>query len=292
MKNKGFIIFIIILLVCLCIGVTVLFIKLLNGEFNFSKFSFTSESKTLVLDKTYELEFSKIKINTEAGNVYIKTNNENNIKVLIYSEKNANINTNDELNIDVPSKSCHGMCFNQKIARIEVYIPSIYDKQIAIENDYGNIKIDKFMNADIEIIEDSGNVDIEGANYVDIENDYGNITIDKVNSAYIIESAGNVKIGTVDNLKVENDYGNIEIKKVLNHVDIIEDCGNVEIDELFINEDSKIVNNLGNIKIRNTNEIFIKATTDLGKVQINNNYEKSDITLTIENDCGDIKVNN
>ena len=38
MKNKGFIIFIIILLVCLCIGVTLLFIKLLNGEFNFSKF--------------------------------------------------------------------------------------------------------------------------------------------------------------------------------------------------------------------------------------------------------------
>ena len=55
MKNKGLIIFLIVLLVCVCIGLTILFIKLLNNDFSFAKLSFSSESKSLVLDKTYEL---------------------------------------------------------------------------------------------------------------------------------------------------------------------------------------------------------------------------------------------
>lgn len=292
MKNKGLIIFLIVLLVCVCIGLTILFIKLLNTDFSFAKLSFSSESKSLVLDKTYELDFSKIKINTDAGNVYVKTNNEDNIKVLIYSEKNPIVNETDELSIDGLSNECHGLCINQKINRIEIYLPSTFDKEITININYGNVKIDKFMNADMIIYEDSGNIDILGGNNIKVENDYGNITIDEVNSANIKEAAGNVEIGTVTNLKVENDYGNIEVEKVLNHVYIEEDCGNVEIDDLNINENSKIINNLGNIKIKNTNEIKINATTDLGKIEINNNYENSDVVLTLENDCGDIRVKN
>ena len=39
-------------------------------------------------------------------------------------------------------------------------------------------------------------------------------------------------------------------------------------------------------------KIKIVAETDLGDVKINENYKKSNITLEIKNDCGDIIVNN
>ena len=51
-------------------------------------------------------------------------------------------------------------------------------------------------------------------------------------------------------------------------------------------------NNLGDIKILNTNEIYFDAKTNLGDTKINNNYNKSEITLKIQNDCGDIEINN
>lgn len=293
MKNKSLIIGLIIILVIICAGLTVLFTNLLSGKLKFSNFKFNNESAELVLDEVYELDFSKIKVNTEAGNVYIKTNNENNVRVVIYGDKeNTTVDTTNGLSIDAKAKQCVGFCFNRKIYKLEIYLPENYDKEITINNNYGNIEIDKFINANMNIYEDCGNIEIIGANNVKVENDYGNIEIKEVNDADVKASAGNVEIGTVSNLKVQNDYGNVEVDKVLNYVNIEEDCGDVEIKDLNITIDSKITNDLGNIKINKTNEVYINASTDLGKVEVNNNYKDSLVTLTIENDCGDVKVNN
>ena len=73
---------------------------------------------------------------------------------------------------------------------------------------------------------------------------------------------------------------------------IKEDCGDVKIDSLNLKENSSIHNSYGDIKIGSTNEIYINAKTSLGDTKINNNYQKSYVTLTIDNSCGDIRVNN
>ena len=65
-----------------------------------------------------------------------------------------------------------------------------------------------------------------------------------------------------------------------------------KIDSLNLKENSSIHNSYGDIKIGSTNEIYINAKTSLGDTKINNNYQKSDVTLTIDNSCGDIRVNN
>ena len=70
------------------------------------------------------------------------------------------------------------------------------------------------------------------------------------------------------------------------------DCGDIEVNNINLNKNSYIKDEYGDIKIGNTNELYIDAKTNLGKVKIKNNYHKSDITLKIENDCGDIEVNN
>ena len=69
------------------------------------------------------------------------------------------------------------------------------------------------------------------------------------------------------------------------------DAGDVKINTLNITQNSNIEINAGDIKINQTNDIYIDAETDLGETKINNNNDKSEITLKIENNLGDIKVN-
>ena len=62
------------------------------------------------------------------------------------------------------------------------------------------------------------------------------------------------------------------------------DCGNAEIDTLSINENSNIEVDLGNIEIGSTNDIYIDASVDLGKTNINNNNRNSSVTLKVKCD--------
>ena len=55
---------------------------------------------------------------------------------------------------------------------------------------------------------------------------------------------------------------------------------------------SEISASLGNVEIRKTNEIYIDAKTTFGRTKVNNSYQKSDVTLTIKNQCGDIEIDN
>ena len=67
---------------------------------------------------------------------------------------------------------------------------------------------------------------------------------------------------------------------------------NIKIDKVQIAEDSYIKSDYGDVRIKETNDIYIDAKTDLGDVKINTNNRHSEITLKIEGDCGDIKVEN
>ena len=108
----------------------------------------------------------------------------------------------------------------------------------------------------------------------------------------IEEDCGDVVLGKVKNAFVKNHYGDIKIAEIGNQVLVESDCGDVKIGSVKLAEDSKITNSFGDIKIGQTNEIYIEAKTDLGDVKVNKNERHAEITLKIENDCGDIKVEN
>ena len=261
MKNKGLIITLIVFLSLIAISLLVFMISVINGSFNIKSFSNSYKvSNSIIYNETYNQDFEDIVVNTNSSDINIYNSDSNEIKVLIYGKENkADVsNNNNTLNISYKEKSCIGFCFNNTISKIEIYIPSTYSNIISINNDYGDINIDKFSNATINIEEDCGDVKVKEAN----------------------------------NITIENDYGDIKINKVNNYLNIKEDCGDVKIDNLNINKNSKIYNDYGDIKIDNTNDIYIKAKTDLGDTKINKNNRKADTILDIKNDCGDIIVNN
>lgn len=294
MKSKVLKILLIIFLSVLAIGITWFMISVMNGKFSLNNFRlFSSVSNELVLDEMYHIDFNKVDIKSSSGDVYIRESTTDEVKVIIYGNKeNITVNTNNnELNINIESEFCIGFCFGAN-SKVEVYLPNNYDKLIKISNEYGNIEIDSFKNATIDIEEKSGDVSVLKANIVKINNEYGNIEIGDVNEADVHDSAGNITINSVYDAKVKNEFGNIEIGTIFNSLDLKNDCGDIRTDNVILNKDSVIKNSLGNIKIGKTNEIYMEAKTELGNVKVKNNYPKSDVILKIENECGDIEVDN
>ncbi len=296
MKNKTLIIVLIVILSVLALTLATFMVVLLTnkGKFINFRFGYNHLSDKLIVDESYDIEFNKVRIRTDASDIEVNIADDDKFRVVIYSDNNnTKVDTvNNELSIVSEEKPCVGFCLNRKLSKVEVYIPENYEHQLDIENDFGDINIANFTGADIQIEEDCGDVNVSGGKNVVIDNDLGDITLDYAKEAQIEESAGDVEIGEVDEAIIQNNLGDIKINQVNHYLDVSDDCGDIEIDNVILSKDSTIKNNLGNIKVKTSSDIYIDADTDLGKVKINNQNKNADITLNIKNDCGDIIVNN
>ncbi len=295
MKNKKLIIALIIILSIIMIAVSVFFVGLLQNGFKVKSFRGELQSSNeLILNETYEEKFNKISVEATTSEIFIKRSDNGNFKAIIYGKKDdTKVDTKfDTLNIKISEKNCIGFCSSEKAAKVEIYLPEEYDGNIEIKNDYGDISIAEFLKANIDVEEDCGDVKILGGNIIEVDNSYGDIEIEKANIATINEDCGDVKISNINDVTLKSDYGDVEIKVVTNYLYVESDCGDIDIANVNLKKNSYIKDDYGDVEIGTTNELFIDAKTDLGDVKIKNNYHKADITLKIENDCGDIEVNN
>ena len=259
-SNKGLIIFLIVLLVIIIIGLIQFLVLCLNGNFNWMRFG-DRRSKNIIIDESYNFEeIRNIEIISDAGNITFEESEDETIRIVAYGENSDDCEislNNHKLKIDYSENfRINFFGFNSYSNDIKVYIPSNYSEEINIKSNYGNCMITDLEEATISVDSD----------------------------------CGNVILGKVKNLKVKCDLGNIEIGTILNKFNIENDCGNVTIDSIEIKEDSSIKSDLGDVEIRETNDIYVDAKVDLGHVEINNNNRNSDITLKIDSDCGNIKV--
>lgn len=294
MKNKPLIITLIIFLSLIVLGLISIFVGLINNKFNFKTINWSYKvSNELIYDQTFQEDLTNIKITADMSEIEIKYSDNESIKAQVYGEKEElkTDTNNHELNINYQGKSCIGFCFNKETSRIIIYLPKNYNQTLEIDNDYGDIKIKSFDQANIKIKADCGDVLVDGANKLDVNNDYGDIKVGKVNTLKVEEDCGDVIIDTVKKADIKNSYGDIEIKNVTEYIKIEEDCGDIEINNLNIIKDSSINNNYGDIEIEKTNDIYIDSKVDLGDNEIHSNNRQSNITLKITNDCGDVNVN-
>ena len=295
MKNNKTPIFLIVLLSLTIIALIFFMITMIDKKHHsYFKLGFiTKRIEELQLEETYKNTYDKINIVTDAADIEIKKSENEDIYLKIYSEKDhfKVLDNETELNIEVTQKKCVGLCINDKISKVELYLPENYNKEINIDNKYGDIEIASFENINFDIKEDAGDIKIEKASIVNINNNYGDIKINEIKNGTIKESAGDVEIQKVDSIDIKNNYGNTKINEINEYVKIDADAGDVKINTLNITKNSNIDINAGDIKINQTNDIYIDAETDLGETKINNNNDKAEITLKIESNVGDIKVN-
>ena len=294
MKNKKVIISLIIFLSILVILLSILFVKLLTNKFSFKSFKFSyNVSNTLVLDEVYNNDFDSIIIKSDSSDIYLKTSNDNSYRVVIYGDKDKTkvLTDNNILDISTKEKKCIGFCINRNINKVEVYIPKDYDKKININNKYGDITIEDFDKSNIEINEDCGDIKIDSAFNIKIKNSYGDTSINKANQIDINSDCGDIEIGDVANVVIKNSYGDISIEKIIEYLNIKDDCGNIDINSITLTKNSNIKSSYGDIKIKNIQDVYVDAKTSLGDTTINKNSRKSNIILNIDSSCGDISVN-
>ncbi len=291
MKNKSIIIILVVVLVLVGLGLIILMANLLGGSINFG---FGGVSDELVMDEFIDGDYSNISISTDMSEIMIKNSSDDRFRVVVYGykERTSFDKSNNELNIKTKAKSCFGFCFNQKASKVIVYVPSSYNKEMNVDNRYGDIEIEKFMDSKMTIVAKAGDVRIDGGREIDIKNDFGNIKIDNVRTLRAKASCGNIKVGEAEYVDIKNDYGDIDVDSVTNYLNIEESCGDIEIGSIDLKNNSRIKNSLGNINIGSTNEVYIDAKVDLGESKINNNYREAKVELEVENNCGNITVDN
>ena len=256
MKNKGLVITMIILLTIIVAILIVILCLGISGKISFMGF-IRAKSKDIVYDEKYETEkIEKISIKSSAGDIKFEESDDKKIRVVVYGEKENKIDveqTGNTLKVESIQKS-HIFGFNIRLNDIVIYLPKEYEKEIEM----GDIEIVSLENASIKIE----------------------------------QNCGDINLGKIKNAEIENDLGTTEIEEVLNSLNIKSNCGDIKIKKLTLQENSKIENDLGDVKIGETNDIFIDAHCDLGDEKIKNNSRQSEVTLKIDVDCGDIKVEN
>ena len=297
MNKKAKIITLIVLLTFIVVSlISFMIFAITKNTFNFGSMVINqTTSKNLTHEEVYENTFNEINIKSDSADIEIKESSDDKVKVLIYSDEEdekVDINNDTNLNINLSNNiKISFFKFNNKNSKIELYVPTNYDKKITIESDYGNINIADFNNLNLDIESDCGDIKIEGANNLKLKSSYGDSIIRQVNKVNIVSDCGDVKINNANSVKIENSFGDTEIKNVTEYVNITSDCGDIEIGNMTLVRNSKIKSDLGDVSIEKISNVFIDATVDLGEIDIKNNDRQSNITLTIENNCGDIEVN-
>lgn len=231
------------LLSLITIGVLVFLVLVLTNKIDVKDFKISfgiTHSKKVVVDKEYENIYKEIEVKTEAADIEIKDSKNDKIRVVVYSDKDrTKVNSeNEKLEVVTKSKKCVGICINQKIDKVILYLPDNYNLPISLKTNYGDIKTNE-----------------------------------------------------ISNLTANTNYGDIKITKANSYFKIITNYGDIKINEVNITKDSKAITNYGDIKVNKTNSIYIKAKTDLGDKDINKNNKKSNITLELNTNLGDVKAN-
>lgn len=262
MKYRGSIITMIVMLsIIIVLLIAILYIGITNGGSIQLGFFRGDKADQIIYDKGYDVELiNNIEVLSSAGDVKIEESDDSNVRVLVYGKEDSGLKVNLEngkLKVDYREHQKHHIIsFGGYLSEVIVYIPNTYDKELNLKLDYGDLDITSLEKASIKVK----------------------------------ESCGNIKLGKVKNIEVDNDYGNVKIEEVLNKLNINTDCGDVKIEKVDIKENSSIKCDLGDVKIKEKNDIYIDANVDLGDCKVNNNNRHSEVTLKIEMSCGDIKA--
>lgn len=262
MKNKnGIIVLIVVLVIIIFVLISFLY-NYLTGKFEIKKFGsvFQGETVNCIIEESYDIEeIEKLKIKANLGDIKLKISEDSAIKCEVYGKDSEDVKVkldNKELNITYTQNGFNLFGNNSFKREIIVFIPEEYAGDINIDSDCGDVESDNLKNVSLDIKQD----------------------------------CGDIEIGDIKNVSVDSSLGDVKIKSINNKCKIDADCGDVKIDSVQIKEYSSIKNDLGNVKIESINDIYIDADTDLGEVEIESNNRKSEVTLKIECDCGDIKV--
>ena len=274
--SRFLVVFTIIILICIIVALSAGLIIMLKNDNGFM-FSFSvGETYNKILEEEYNIkDFDDLKLDYKIGNIYIKHSDDNKVKVIAYGKETDEIKcVIEDRKLIVEDFTNKGNELNPVNKRkIEVFLPEEYANTIDTITKAGNVNIEDFENAKLNI-----------------KTNAGNVTVGNAKTATITSDAGNINVSKIPDLKLETDAGNINVKEITKKCNITTDAGNIHISKLFVTETSTIDADMGNINIEETNDAYIEAKNSLGNVNVRNNTKDSNVKVYIKTDLGNIHV--
>ena len=267
---------------------------LVKSDFNFDNvnFNISTVSNKLVEEKEVTI-LKTLNIKTDVTDITVEEKDTNSIKIELYSEnpKNYEITENEnDIKVVLEEGKKIGFNFFKKSPRVKIYVPKEYNKNMVINSDAGDVKIGNLPYATLDAKLDVGDLRIKELKTINTTLRVGDLRIEKVQKLIADVKTGDIKVNYVNELISKIKTGDIKIDTLDGQMDIVSTTGDIKVQDATIKENSKIKNNIGDIKINNISGCYIDAKTRVGDINVNQKERKSDIELKIENNVGDVRV--
>ena len=298
MNNKSSIIVKIVLLSILAVVLLAIMMFFMVSKWNFRKISFNfgnGESSKLVVTEIYNVnDINKIDFKLLDSDVDIRYSDSDKVKLEIYDKNSKNIlyGLNEGvLSVDFEKKSiiCIGFCFNNR--KTILYLPKEYSKSIVIDTASGDINIDNFSLATIDVSTASGEVDVIGAKEGDVSTVSGEVNLRDIPLLKVKTISGDIEIYNVVSLEGSSVSGEVNVTSLKSYINFKTTSGDYELNDIHLDRNSKISSISGEVQIDGLNLVYVNTSTISGEVQIGSSDRKSEIELSIKTTSGDIEVN-
>lgn len=218
-------------------------LNLTYGSFN--------KTADLIITKEYNVNLERINVTVLDSNIEVRNDEINNIKIDIYdrSEKNIEITEKESL-VSVTNKK---ECKNCEKSKVVITLPINYMGKI-------------------NLITNSGDVNVSS-----------------INNLNVTTSSGNIIINEVSTFKGNTNTGNILIESLTNKIDYESVAGEVIITNALINEESNIETNTGRIEIESINNIRVRVTSFNSQASVKSNRNSS-IILNVKTYNGIVDI--
>lgn len=275
MNNKAETITKLILLSIIAIVLTIILIILLVNPRKMRAFDLSGKSE-LVYDEEITTPIKKLEIETKSADVRIESNNSDKISLKVYAEDQEDIHyktENETLNIkENKNHFCIGIC-NIPTTEIIISIPKTQEYEVSLTTVSGDVYIEEAQISSLHLKTTSGDIRVQSAK-----------------EAVVTTTSGDISLNKVENLKLTTTSGDAELREVIGSCQIKTTSGDIEIDTLKINRNSKITSVSGDIEIQRNSNSYVKTETVSGEVRVGNNDRYAEAELFIKTTSGDIEV--
>ena len=277
-KTTRLLILPIVLLVILVIVLIGVMYAVINHNFNLN----FEIGKKLIYEYDYnEVEIDKISINSNKSDIRFEKSPNNKFGIKVYGNSNKNKEIKSyikDTTLEIIFKDLQDnnfFLFGNYSNLIKVFVPENYEQKININCQHGDIDLSYVNNYET-------NLNIE----------HGDININNMKNVNIVSQHGDIKLGNIENsLKLSVQHGDLFANSITGSFSISQIHGDSKINRAYINKDSVITTEHGDISIDETSNICVISNTQHGDCNIRNNNKSSNIKLTAQTSFGDIRVN-